>query len=356
MTQVLTFPSDAAVAPAGDDPAAELAITRLLDGNDLARAASRRLFARIVEGTLSEPLMAAAFVALRVKGETSSELIGAAEALRSAARAFPSPAYLFADSCGTGGDFSGSINVSTAAGLVAAACGLPVVKHGNRSFTSKCGSADVLEALGARLDLTAMESREILDQAGFCFLLAPLYHPGVAHAGPVRRALKVRTIMNLLGPCLNPARPGVQLLGVADPMLLRPIAETLSALGVERALVVHGSGLDEVALHGFTQTISLECGRLEELEITPEQAGLDRMPLRRIRGGRPAENARRLAALLAGRGGEADTAIVGLNAGALLMTAGRAAPLREGVDMAMDALRSGAANAVLTHFVEASRG
>jgi anthranilate phosphoribosyltransferase len=300
--------------------------------------------------------MAAAFVALRVKGETSSELIGAADALRSAARAFPSPAYLFADSCGTGGDFSGSINVSTAAGLVASACGLPVVKHGNRSFTSRCGSADVVEALGARLDLTAMESREILDQAGFCFLLAPLYHPGVAHAGPVRRALKVRTIMNLLGPCLNPARPGVQLLGVADPMLLRPIAETLCALGVERALVVHGSGLDEVALHGFTQAISLECGRLEELEITPEQAGLDRMPLRRIRGGSPAENARRLAALLAGRGGEADTAIVGLNAGALLMTAGRAATLREGVDMAMDALRSGAANAVLTHFVEATRG
>ena len=356
MTQVLTFPSDAAVAPAGDDPAAELAITRLLDGNDLARAASRRLFARIVEGTLSEPLMAAAFVALRVKGETSSELIGAAEALRSAARAFPSPAYLFADSCGTGGDFSGSINVSTAAGLVAAACGLPVVKHGNRSFTSRCGSADVLEALGARLDLTAMESREILDQAGFCFLLAPLYHPGVAHAGPVRRALKVRTIMNLLGPCLNPARPGVQLLGVADPRLLRPIAETLRALGVERALVVHGSGLDEVALHGFTQAISLECGRLEELEITPEQAGLDRMPLRRIRGGSPAENARRLAALLAGRGGDADTGIVALNAGALLMTAGRAASLREGADMATDALRSGAANRVLTHFVEASHG
>jgi anthranilate phosphoribosyltransferase len=356
MTQVLTFPSDAAVGPAGDDPAAELAITRLLDGNDLDRAASRRLFARVVEGTLSEPLMAAAFVALRVKGETSSELIGAAEALRGAARAFPSPAYLFADSCGTGGDFSGSINVSTAAGLVAAACGLPVVKHGNRSFTSKCGSADVLEALGARLDLTAMESREILDQVGFCFLLAPLYHPGVAHAGPVRRALKVRTIMNLLGPCLNPARPGVQLLGVADPRLLRPIAETLRVLGVERALVVHGSGLDEVALHGLTQAISLECGRLEELEITPEQAGLDRMPLRRIRGGSPAENARRLAALLAGRGGDADTGIVALNAGALLMTAGRAASLREGADMATDALRSGAANRVLTHFVEASRG
>ena len=356
MTQLLTFPGDASIAPAGDDPAAELAISRLLDGNDLDRAESRRLFSRIVEGSLSEPLMAAAFVALRVKGETSDELIGAAEALRGAARAFPAPAYLFADSCGTGGDFSGSINVSTAAGLVAAACGLPVVKHGNRSFTSKCGSADVLEALGARLDLDPLESRDILDQSRFCFLLAPLYHPGVAHAGPVRRALKVRTIMNLLGPCLNPARPGVQLLGVADPKLLRPIAETLRALGVSRALVVHGSGLDEVALHGFTQAISLEDGHLEEFEITPEQAGLDRMPLRRIRGGSPAENAKRLGALLGGRGGEADTAIVGLNAGALLMTAGHAASLREGVDMAFDALRSGAANRVLTRFVEASRG
>src|SRR6476659_1373124 len=293
MSQILTFPHSAVAAPAGD-PRVEEAITRLLDGDDLDRASARGLFSQIVEGSLSEPLMAAAFVALRVKGETSEELIGAAEALRAAARAFPSPDYLFADSCGTGGDFSGSINVSTAAGFVAAACGLPVVKHGNRSFTSKCGSADVLEALGARLDLTPLESREILDRTGFCFLLAPFYHPGIAHAGPVRRAPKVRTIMNLLGPCLNPARPKVQLLGVADPKLLIPIAETLRALGVERALVVHGSGLDEVALHGFTKAVSLVSGSLDDLEITPEQAGLERMPVEAIAGGSPEENARRL--------------------------------------------------------------
>src|SRR5204863_6080013 len=198
------------------DPAAETAIVDLLDGRDLGSEAARGLFARIVEGSLTEPLMAAAFVALRVKGETSGELIGAALALRAAARPFPSPSTLFADSCVTGGDYSGSINVSTAAGIVAAACGLPVVKHGNRSFTSKCGSADVLEALGARLDLSALESRDILDRTGFCFLLAPLYHPGIAHAGPVRRALRVRTIMNLLGPCLNPARPKDQVPGLAD--------------------------------------------------------------------------------------------------------------------------------------------
>lgn len=356
MSQILSFTRELRAEPQVQDAAAEAAIVRLLDGGDLDRNDARALFGRIVEGSLGEPLMAAAFVALRVKGETAEELTGAALALRGAARPFPTPAYLFADSCGTGGDFSGSINVSTAAGLVAAACGLPVVKHGNRSFTSKCGSADVLEALGARLDLGALESREILDRTGFCFLLAPLYHPGIAHAGRVRRALKVRTIMNLLGPCLNPARPKVQLLGVADPDLLRPIAETLQALGVERALVVHGSGLDEIALHGFTRAVSLRCGLLEEIEITPEQAGLKRMPVEQIAGGSPSENAARLAALLSGSGGAADEAVTALNAGALLMTADKAASLREGVDMAFDALRSGRANATLQDFVEASRG
>src|SRR5206468_3379329 len=235
MTQLLSFPREAA-AEFRAESAAESAIGLLLEGRDLDRAAARQLFARIVEGSLSEPLMAAAFVALRVKGETSEELIGAAQALRAAARAFPSPAYEFADSCGTGGDFSGSINVSTAAGLVAAACGLPVVKHGNRSFTSQCGSADVLEALGAKLDISPPASRLVLDETGFCFLLAPKYHPGIAHAGPVRRALKVRTIMNRLGPCLNPARPKVQLPGGADPRRPPPFAETLNAPGVERAL------------------------------------------------------------------------------------------------------------------------
>src|SRR3954453_1369120 len=314
MSQVLRISRDTCAPTA--TPAsliAEHSVMRLLDGHDLSRAESGALFETIVEGRLDQPLMAAAFVALRMRGETSDELIGAAQALRAAARAFPSPTTLFADSCGTGGDFSGSINISTAAGLVAAACGLPVVKHGNRSFTSKCGSADVLEALGAKLDVSPPASRRILDETGFCFLLAPKYHPGIAHAGPVRRALKVRTIMNLLGPCLSPARPRVQLLGVADPRLVRPIAETLAALGVERALVIHGSGLDEIALHGFTRAVSLSGGQLQEFEITPEQAGLDRMPLRKVQGGSPTENAERLAALLSGRGGKADMAVVALN-------------------------------------------
>ena len=356
MSQVLTFKRTPAAIPAAPCPQAEAAIARRLDGENLDRADARSLFARIVEGSLSEPLMAAAFVALRVKGETAEELIGAAEALRAAASPFQSPSALFADSCGTGGDFSGSINVSTAAAFVAAACGLPVVKHGNRSFTSKCGSADVLEALGARLDLSPLESRDIFDRTSFCFLLAPGYHPGIAHAGPVRRALKVRTIMNLLGPCLNPAKPMVQLLGVADPKLLRPIAETIRALGVERALVVHGSGLDEVALHGFTRAVSLKNGKLEEMEITPEQAGLRRMPVESIAGGSPAENARRLTDVVSGVGGDADISVVALNAGALLLAAGKVGDLKEGVGFAMDAMRSRRARAVLDAFVEASRG
>jgi anthranilate phosphoribosyltransferase len=357
MTQVLTLSRiERDARPATRDLEIETSIARLLEGHDLDRGGARALFSRIVEGSLSEPLMAAAFTALRLKGESAEELIGAAQALRAAARAFPTPQYLFADSCGTGGDYSGSINVSTAAAIVAAACGLPVVKHGNRSFTSKCGSADVLEALGARIDLTALESRDILDQTGFCFLLAPKYHPGIAHAAAVRRALKVRTIMNLLGPCLNPAHPKVQLLGVADPKLLRPIAETLHALGVERALVVHGSGLDEIALHGFTQAIRLADGEFEQLEITPEQAGLRRLAIERIAGGSPHENAERLSKLLAGHGSEADETIVALNAGALLMTAGKADTLRRGTVAAVDCLRSGRAGRLLQQFVEASRG
>ena len=356
MTQILSIQRGAGFAPVPANTDAEQAIARLLDGRDLDRTAARRLFSEIVEGRLSEPLMAAAFVALRVKGETSEELIGAAQALRAAARPFPAPETQFADSCGTGGDFSGSINVSTAAGLVAAACGLPIVKHGNRSFTSKCGSADVLEALGARLDISAEKSRGTLDETGFCFLLAPLYHPGIAHAGPVRRALKVRTIMNALGPCLNPARPPVQLLGVADPRLLRPVAETLQALGIGRALVVHGSGLDEIALHGPTSAVLLSGGGLSDIEITPEQAGLARQPVERIVGGTPQENAERLAALLAGRGGEADAAVVAINAGALLMTAGKAADLREGVALARDAISFGAAHRLLRDFIDSTNG
>jgi len=331
-------------------------LPKLLTGEDLPIEDSEHLFDRLVLGKLEPAEIAAMLIALRMKGETADEMIGAARALSAAALPFDRPDYLYADCCGTGGDGSGLINVSTATAFVAAACGLPVAKHGNRSVSSRCGSADVLEALGATIDLPPEKARTLLDETGFCFLFAPAYHPGMKHAALVRRQLEVRTIMNLLGPCINPARPRVQLLGVADPKMLRRIAQTLAAMGVEQALVVHGSGLDEVALHAETRAIRLSGDEIEELEITPEDAGLERAPLKVVTGGDVEENATRLKALLAGEANRAEEDIVILNAAALLMTVGSAATLKDGAVIARDGLSSGRAAQVLDRFVEASRG
>ncbi len=331
-------------------------LPRLLTGEDLPIDDAQHLFERLVLGRLEPAEIAGMLIALRMKGETAEEMIGAAHALSAAALPFERPDYLFADCCGTGGDSSGLINVSTATAFVAAAAGLPIAKHGNRSVSSRCGSADVLEALGVKIELAPDFARTLLDQTGFCFLFAPAYHPGMKHAALVRRQLSVRTVMNLLGPCINPARPPVQLLGVADPKMLRRIARTLDALGVAEALVVHGSGLDEVALHGETRAIRLSRGEMTEIEITPEEAGLERAPLSSVAGGDPAENAERLRNLLGGRGSRAENDIVMLNSAALLLTAGKAATLKDAAAQARDALLSGAAGKVLTAYVEASNG
>ena len=331
-------------------------LERLYLGEPLAEAEAESLFTALVQGRLDDATIAAMLVALRIKGETTAELIGAARALRAADRDFERPDYLFADSCGTGGDGSGTINLSTAVAFVAAAAGLPVAKHGNRSITSRCGSADVLEHLGVKLDVSPEVSRRALDECGLCFLFAPAYHPGLKHAGPVRRALKVRTIMNILGPCVNPAEPQVQLLGVADPRLLEPVAAVLDTLGVRRALIVHGGGLDEIALHAETEAVRLADGRLERLTIAPEQAGLARAPLATLRGGGPEENGERLKALLLGYGTQAERNAVALNAGALLMTAGLADDLKRGVQLALATLASGKPLAVLKDLIEISNG
>lgn len=331
-------------------------LPRLLCGQDLEIEDSLHLFERLVLGRLEPAEIAGMLIALRMKGETVAEMIGAARALSNATQPFERPDYLYADCCGTGGDGSGLINVSTATAFVAAACGLPVAKHGNRSVSSQCGSADVLEALGAKIDVDATRARAMLDRTGFCFLFAPAYHPGMKHAALVRRQLSVRTVMNLLGPCVNPARPPVQLLGVADPAKLHHIARVLEAMGVEKALVVHGSGLDEVALHGPTRAVRLDRGSVTELEITPEAAGLERAPLNGVSGGDPAENAARLRALFDGRASPAERDIVILNTAALLMTAGISENLRDGAELARTALASGAAGGVLDAYIEASHG
>ncbi|HXH00161.1 MAG TPA: anthranilate phosphoribosyltransferase [Sphingomicrobium sp.] len=352
-TQNAPAPTPSPIADHGPVPNP---LPKLLVGEDLLSEESEHLFERLVLGKLEPAEIAGMLIALRMKGETAEEMVGAARALSAAALPFDRPDYLFADCCGTGGDGSGLINVSTAAAFVAAACGLPIAKHGNRSVSSRCGSADVLEALGANIDVAPGPARKILDQTGFCFLFAPFYHPGMKHAALVRRQLSVRTVMNLLGPCVNPARPPVQLLGVADPKMLRRIAQTLAAVGVGEALVVHGSGLDEVALHGETRAIRLSGDVLTEIEITPEDAGFERAPLSVVTGGGPEENAARLSAILRGNGERAENDIIALNAGALLFTAGKAADLREGAAIAREALLVGKAGAVLAAFVEASNG
>lgn len=331
-------------------------LPRLLSGDDLTADQAEHLFERLVLGKLEPAEIAGLLIALRMKGETAEEMIGAARALFGAALPFERPEYLFADCCGTGGDGSGLINISTAVALVAAACGLPIVKHGNRSVSSRCGSADVLEALGVKIDIEPSAARSLLDRTGFCFLFAPAYHPGMRHAGPVRRQLQVRTIMNLLGPCINPARPPVQLLGVADHKMLRRVALVLDSMGVKEAMVVHGSGLDEIALHDETRVVRLSRGVVEETVIVPEDAGLARAPLRAVTGGDVEENASRMRALLKGQGNASEQDITTLNAAALLFTAGKAASLRQAAGMARDALLSRRAEAVLNSYIEGSRG
>ena len=331
-------------------------LPKLLSGEDLPSEDSEHLFERLVLGRLEPAEIAGMLIALRMKGETADEMIGAARALSAAAQPFDRPDYLFADCCGTGGDGSGLINVSTATAFVAAAAGLPIAKHGNRSVSSRCGSADVLEAVGAKIDQSPEAARATLDETGFCFLFAPAYHPGMKHAALVRRQLSVRTIKNLLGPCINPARPPVQLLGVAGTRMLRQIAETLRAMGVDQALVVHGSGLDEVALHGETLAVRLSHGEISHSLISPEDAGIERAALNVVTGGDPAENAARLRNLLEGRGCQGETDITILNTAALLHTAGKAATLEEAANIARDSLLSGGGAKVLDAFIEASRG
>lgn len=327
-----------------------------LSRRHLTRAETRAAFGQLMEGGYSEVEIAALVSALKARGESPEEIAGAALALRETAVPFPRPDYPFADTCGTGGDSAHSFNVSTAVALVAAELGMPVAKHGNRSVSSACGSADVLEAAGVRLDSSPETARRTLDEIGVCFLFAPAYHAGVRHASPVRKALGTRTIFNLLGPLANPSRPPFQLMGVYDPELCEPLATTLGMLGAEVALVVHGSGLDEIALHAPTRAALWREGRVTELELTPEQAGLSRRPLHELEGGTPAANLEMLLGVLEGRGEPARRDAVALNAGALLWVTGRAPTLAEGVSRAREALAGGGAARRLSRWVELSHG
>ena len=327
----------------------------LCSGKNLSRQESAALFARIVRGELSQLEICAVLVALKSKGETPEEIAGAAEALVTSAVPVNTGDLSVADTCGTGGDGAGTVNISTAAALVAAEAGLAIAKHGNRCVSSTCGSADVLEQCGVQIEGGPEVASRTLKEVGICFLFAPQYHTGMRHAMPVRRALGVRTIFNLLGPLANPARPRWQIVGVYDPSLCVPLARTLGLLGCESALVVHGSGIDEIAPHGPTQAALLRVGEVEELVIEPEHAGLERIRIDEIRGGGAEENAQWLFTVLAGRGSRAHTQAVALNAGALLWIADKAPNFKAGVVQADEIIHSGRAAERLRRFAECSR-
>lgn len=293
-------------------------LEQLFNGTSLSREQSKQLFSAIVQGELSNEQLAGALIALKLKGETVDEISGAVTALQAAAEPFPTPDYVFADIVGTGGDGANTINLSTASAIIAASMGAKVAKHGNRSVSSKTGSSDVLAALGARLDLDATTARKALDEIGICFLFAPQYHRGFKHAVPVRQALKTRTIFNILGPLINPAKPKHQLLGVYDEKLLQPYAETALTLGHQHSIVVHGAGLDEVALHAETQVAEIYQGKIERYTLTAEDFGLKPQPLDAIRGGEPAQNAQYIRALLQGKGEPAHVNAVAANTALLL--------------------------------------
>ena len=303
---------------------------------------SQQLFTAIVNGELEPAQLAAALISMKVRGEQPAEIAGAAQALLAHAEPFPRPDYAFADIVGTGGDGTNSINISTASAFVAAACGIRVAKHGNRSVSSRSGSSDLLAAFGIQLDMAAEKSRAALDDLGICFLFAPQYHTGFRHAMPVRKALKTRTLFNVLGPLINPARPPLALIGVYSPELVRPIAETLRTVGYQRAAVVHGAGMDEVAIHAATQVAELKDGEITTYELTPQDFGLDNYPLEALLGGEPEENRDILARLLQGKGDPAHEAAVAVNVAMLLRLFGQE-DLKQNAQQALEVIRSGAA-------------
>lgn len=317
-------------------------INKLSQCTDLSRQESYELFHSIICGEMEPESMRTVLTALKMKGETPDEIAGAATALQANASPFATPAYDFADIVGTGGDGQDTINISTTSAFVAAACGLKVAKHGNRSVSSKSGSSDLLDSFGINLMISAEKSRAALDDLGIAFLFAPQYHQGFRHAMPVRQAMKTRTIFNILGPLINPARPNIELMGVYSQELVRPIAETMLQMGLKRAAVVHGSGLDEVAIHGATTVAEIKEGRIHEYTLTPEDFGLQRYTLDEIRGGDPQENRVITERILTGQGTPAHNSAVAANV-ALLMRLFGQEDLRHNTQKALDIIHSGKA-------------
>jgi len=320
----------------------------------LSREEARAVMGEVLRGEATDAQIAALLVGLHMKGETVEEIVGFAEAIRAAAVPLPighdslvdvsgTGREALVDTCGTGGDASGTFNISTATALTVAGAGVRVAKHGNRGVSSKCGSADVMEALGVNISLPPARVAACLDEVGIAFLFAPAIHSATKYVQPVRRELRLRTVFNLLGPLTNPARTSAQVVGVYSEDLVDKLAEALALLGLRRALVVHGAdGLDEITITGPTRVAEVRDGRVRTYEVTPEEFGIQRAALDAISGGDAATNAGMIRDILRGKK-SARRDVVLLNAAGALVAAARADNIGEGVPLAAESLDSGAA-------------
>jgi anthranilate phosphoribosyltransferase len=335
----------------------QAAITKLLDRKELARAEARAVMDEIMRGEATPAQIGGFLIALRSKGETADEITGCAEAMRDHALVVRPARGDLVDTAGTGGDGAHTINISTAAALVAAAAGAGVAKHGNRAVSSACGSADVLEALGFMLEQEPQRIARSIDELGFGFLFAPSHHPAMRHAAAVRRELATRTVFNVLGPLTNPAGARAQVVGVYAHDLVRTIADVLARLGARRAYVVHGAGgIDELSPVGLNVVAEVVDGEVRERRLDPEsELGIPRCSVDELRGGSPAENAEAIRDVFAGANGGRRSAIL-LNAAGAIAAGGHAADLREGLEVARRTIDSGAAAERLELLIAFTRG
>ncbi len=325
-------------------------LAKLVDGKPLSADEAAGFFAACLRGEPDLAQIGAALAALRMRGETVEEIREGARALRAAVLKLDQP-YDVVDTCGTGGDGRRTLNISTAAALVAAGGGVKVAKHGNRALSSQSGTADVLQALGVNIEPSHAQSRRALDEANICFLFAPAHHGAMRHVLPVRQALGFRTIFNLLGPLANPAGARRQVVGVFDPRWVEPLAQVLGELGAVHAWVVHGQGMDEMNVAGLTQVAEWKDGKVATFEVAPEDAGLGRGSLGELRGGDAPSNARALRAVLEGRKSAYHDVVV-LTAASVFLVAGKAEDLAEGARLAKAAIDEGRAMAALDRLVE----
>lgn len=330
-------------------------LEKVVSRKDLSLNEMEEAMAMVMEGRTTESQLAGFLIGLRMKGETIAEITGAAEVMRSKAAAVKTEARDLIDSCGTGGDGKGTFNISTTTAIIMAAGGLNVAKHGNRSVSSKSGSADLLEELGVKIDLSPAAAGKCLEEVGISFLFAPHYHQAMKYAVGPRKELGLRTIFNILGPLTNPARADYQILGVYKKELVEPLAQVLKNLGLKSAMVVHGAGgVDELSLAGENRAVYLKDGILEEFNFSPEAAGLKRAELTEVLGGSPEENKEITLNILKGKKG-AKRDIVLVNSAAAFLIRDQVTDLKEGVKLAADLIDSGQALKKLNSLIDCSR-